>query len=94
MLMALISLYLGGRGREGWALAQGTHRAVPAAGRAVPSPQCSGVTPQGSSPAPGSRYSLGCQATGAIFPVIGDVLVVVEERSHLLLYVALWARGS
>lgn len=40
MLMALISLYLGGRGREGWGPAQGTHQCR-LQGRAVPSPQCS-----------------------------------------------------
>lgn len=46
MLMALTSLYLGDRGREGWGPAQGTHRPVPAGGRAVPAAQRSRGDPR------------------------------------------------
>lgn len=46
MLMALISLYLGERGREGRGPAQGTHWPVPAADTAVPSAQCSWGDPR------------------------------------------------
>jgi len=104
--MALISLYLG-RERPGGAGDQpgqpGTNRPVPdpRQGRAL-SPARTGVTvparlggPRGSSLAPGPRHSLVHQAAGDGDPVVGDVLVVVEQGRHLFLYIFLGGgRGS